>query len=154
MKISVQASFIEHDHVVQALAAKGADHAFHIGALPGRTRCRKHRPDSHGLHLINEVLPEDVAAPSPSSRLMNASWPAMSPFGHHLTCPLHHVHDLDALNRAHRLPGRPEALTSSHPSFDGAVVLLHDVVQVPDGPATAAPPEFAGLLQLGDHLRI
>jgi hypothetical protein len=34
------------------------------------------------------------------------------------------------------------------------VILFHDVVQVPDGSATASAPEFAGLFQLGNDFRI
>ena len=35
LKMPVQASFVEHDHVIQALAANGADHPFDIGPLSG-----------------------------------------------------------------------------------------------------------------------
>ena len=35
LKVSVQTALVEYDQVIQALAAKGADHAFDIGALPG-----------------------------------------------------------------------------------------------------------------------
>jgi hypothetical protein len=38
LQVTVQAPFTEHDHVVQALAADGADDAFDIRSLPGRTR--------------------------------------------------------------------------------------------------------------------
>src|SRR5450756_1267266 len=65
-----------------------------------------------------------------------------------------HVQHLDALDRSRRTRKRPEALTRPHSSFDGAVILLHDVVQVPNGAASAAPPEVASLLQPGDDLRI
>jgi hypothetical protein len=34
------------------------------------------------------------------------------------------------------------------------MVLLDDVVQVPDGPTSAAAAEFSGLLQFIDHSRI
>ena len=59
-------------------------------------------------------LPRDVALRQPS----------------HLSLP-DHVHRLDALNRARRRPERAEALPGPDASFQGAVVLLHGVVQVP-----------------------
>ena len=59
LKVPVQTSLVEHDHVVQALAAKGTDQPFDLGTLPGRPRGRKHLLDSYRLHLIHEVLPED-----------------------------------------------------------------------------------------------
>jgi predicted Zn-dependent protease len=45
----VQASFVEHDHVIQALAANGADHPFDICLLPGRAWRRQDLLDSHGI---------------------------------------------------------------------------------------------------------
>jgi hypothetical protein len=48
-----------NDHMIQALAANGADHPFDIGTLPGRPWRRKHWLDAHGLHRIDEILPED-----------------------------------------------------------------------------------------------
>src|SRR4051794_32227163 len=57
-----QVSLVKNDHVVQALAANGPDHPFHIGALPGRARGRQHLFDTHGLHLFNEVTAEDPVA--------------------------------------------------------------------------------------------
>jgi len=35
LKVSVQTALVEYDHVIQALAANGADHPFDIGTLPG-----------------------------------------------------------------------------------------------------------------------
>src|SRR6266567_1929759 len=40
MQVARQAARIEHDNMIQALAADGTDHAFHVGALPGRSRRR------------------------------------------------------------------------------------------------------------------
>ena len=62
MKVSVQAALVEYDHVIQALASNRADHTFNIGTLPRRPRDRKYLFDAHGLHLVNEVLPEDPIA--------------------------------------------------------------------------------------------
>ena len=39
LQVTVQAPFAEHDYVVQALAANGADDPFDISSLPGRPRC-------------------------------------------------------------------------------------------------------------------
>ena len=58
-KVSVQASLVEHDQVIEALAANGSDHAFHVGALPRRPRRREHLFDAHGLYLVDEVVAED-----------------------------------------------------------------------------------------------
>ena len=62
LQVSVQTVIIEYDHVIQALAADGADHSFYIGTLPGRPRSRKHLLDAHGLHLVDEVRAEDPIA--------------------------------------------------------------------------------------------
>src|SRR4051812_2475588 len=59
---AAQGLLMEDDHVIQALAANRADDSFHIGALPGRTRCGQHLLDSHRLHLLDEVMAEDPVA--------------------------------------------------------------------------------------------
>jgi len=41
LKMPVQASFIEHHHLIQVLAANGADQPFDICPLPGRGKCCK-----------------------------------------------------------------------------------------------------------------
>jgi hypothetical protein len=33
LKVLVQAAFIEHDHMIKALAADGSDHTLEVGAL-------------------------------------------------------------------------------------------------------------------------
>src|SRR6187549_916412 len=60
--VTGQAPLAEHDYVVQALAADGADDAFDISSLPGGTRCRQHLLDPHGFDLIHEIFPEDPVA--------------------------------------------------------------------------------------------
>jgi arsenite methyltransferase len=65
-----------------------------------------------------------------------------------------HVHRLDTLNRSRRRIKGPEALTSSHSSFDCSVILLHDVVEVADWTAATATAEFSGALQFCNDLRI
>ena len=62
LQVMVQAPFAEHDYVVQALAADGADDTFDISSLPGGTRCRQHLVDPHGFDLIHDIFPEDPVA--------------------------------------------------------------------------------------------
>ena len=62
MQMARQAGLIKNDHVVQALAANGADHPFDVGALPRRTRGRQDLLDSHRFHLLDEGLSEDPIA--------------------------------------------------------------------------------------------
>ena len=62
LEVTVQAPFAEHDDVVQALAANGADVAFDISSLPGGTRCRQHLCDPHGFDLSHDIFPEDPVA--------------------------------------------------------------------------------------------
>ena len=62
LQVTVQAPFAEHDYVVQALAANGADDPFDISSLPGRTRCGQHLFDPHSFNLIHEIFPEDPVA--------------------------------------------------------------------------------------------
>jgi hypothetical protein len=38
MESSPERGFVEDDHMVEALAADGADHVFHVGSLPRRPR--------------------------------------------------------------------------------------------------------------------
>src|SRR4051795_8271030 len=61
-KVPVQASLVEDDHVIEALAANGSDHAFHVCALPRRPRRREHLLDAHRIHLLDEVVAEDSIA--------------------------------------------------------------------------------------------
>lgn len=62
LQMTIQAPFTEHDYVVQALAADGADDPFDISPLPRRTRCRQHLVDPHGFDLVHEIFPEDPVA--------------------------------------------------------------------------------------------
>ena len=62
LQVTVQAPFAEHDDVVQALAANGADDAFEISSLPRGTWCRQHLVDPHGFDLIHKLFPEDPVA--------------------------------------------------------------------------------------------
>jgi hypothetical protein len=68
-QVTGQAPFAEHDYVVQALAADGADDAFDTGSLSGGTRCRQHLFDPHGFDLVHERFPKDpVAIPRSRSK--------------------------------------------------------------------------------------
>src|SRR5947207_12857344 len=58
-KSTIQRALREDDDVIQTLAENGTDKPFDIGPLPGRSRCGEHLFDAHGLHLVDEVLPED-----------------------------------------------------------------------------------------------
>jgi hypothetical protein len=73
----------------------------------------------------------------------------MSFFDNHLTCPLESCSS-SRFPEAFATPSEgSESLTRSDPPFDGSVVLLHNIIQVAYGPASAAPAEFAGLLEFG-----
>src|SRR6516162_4201662 len=58
-EVAIQAGFTEYDHVIQALPPNGADHPLDIGSLPGRPGRPEYLLDSHRLHLLHEVHPED-----------------------------------------------------------------------------------------------
>src|SRR5215831_7992417 len=57
---SAQRTFVEHDHMIQALPAYGTNHALDVGSLPRRPRSRKHFPDLHASDLLSEVGTEDL----------------------------------------------------------------------------------------------
>ena len=57
------------------------------------------------------------------------------------------MRQLDARERYRCVSERFEAQHRSAAAFDRAMILLNDVVQVARGPASAAPAEFAGLLE-------
>src|SRR5688572_3411931 len=64
--------------------------------------------------------------------------------GYHLSLTLHlsfadHTQCFDTLNRSPRRLKRSEALHRPHSPFDGAMVLLHNVVQISNRPASATP---------------
>ena len=55
-----EAALVEYDHVIEALAANGADHSFDICTLPWGSRGRQHFPDSHRIYLGHKVLSKDA----------------------------------------------------------------------------------------------
>jgi hypothetical protein len=57
--MSIQRSFVEGDHVIEAFAANRANHAFHVGPLLGRAWCREDLLDCHRLHTLREITAED-----------------------------------------------------------------------------------------------
>jgi hypothetical protein len=62
--VARQAGFIEYDHVIQALAAKRADHPLDIGSLLRRSGRSQHFLNAQLLHLLGELRTEDAAAVS------------------------------------------------------------------------------------------
>src|SRR3954447_16174174 len=56
---TTQRALSEDDDVIQTLAANRTNEPFDIRPLQGRSRRGKHLFNAHGLHLIDEVLPED-----------------------------------------------------------------------------------------------
>ena len=55
-------SFAQHDHMVQALPAYGADHAFAVRILPGRRGRDEGFLDAHAFNVLLEVVTVDVIA--------------------------------------------------------------------------------------------
>jgi hypothetical protein len=53
---------VQHDDVVEALAAEGADEPFHVGILPRRPRRCLDFMDPHGLDSARERDPVDRIA--------------------------------------------------------------------------------------------
>ena len=62
LHVPVQGGLMENNHVIEALAAKGADDAFHVGTLPRGSRCRQNFLDSHGFHILPKLTAEDPVA--------------------------------------------------------------------------------------------
>ena len=56
--MSVKGSFVENDHMIEALATNRPDHAFHVGSLPWRSGCRQHFLDSQICNLLSQLGPE------------------------------------------------------------------------------------------------
>lgn len=56
--------FVEDDDVIHKLSAKAADHAFNIGVLPGRSRCRDDFIDTQRLKLLPNPITINAIAVS------------------------------------------------------------------------------------------
>ena len=54
--------FVEHEHMVQALAPNRTNHALDLGPLPGGSRGAQHFLDTHVSHLSPEGIAEDSIA--------------------------------------------------------------------------------------------
>ena len=54
---AAQMGFVQHHHVVEALAAEGADEPFHVGILPRGSRRRLDFMDTQGLDAARERAP-------------------------------------------------------------------------------------------------
>src|SRR5262245_44473217 len=58
-KNSLQQLFIKDNHMIQTFSADRADHAFHVSALPGRSRVAENLFDIHDFDLFAELLSVD-----------------------------------------------------------------------------------------------
>jgi hypothetical protein len=56
LQVAAQRTFVPHDDVIEALAAKGAYHAFNEWILPGRTRRGEHFFDAVMFHFSADVF--------------------------------------------------------------------------------------------------
>ncbi len=59
---AVQVFFIQHDEMVETLAAYGADNPFAVRILPGRAWCDQDFFDAHALDTLREVVAVDAVA--------------------------------------------------------------------------------------------
>ena len=59
-EMPVQTALVEYDHMIEALAANGADKPFDISTLPWRSRDRQHLSDAHRIYLGHKVLSKDA----------------------------------------------------------------------------------------------
>src|SRR5215467_16220561 len=62
LELPVQTSLVEHDQVIQALAADRSDDPLDVSTLPWGTRRRQHLLDAHRLDLLHELLAKDPIA--------------------------------------------------------------------------------------------
>jgi hypothetical protein len=53
---------MEHDDMIEALAANRSNHSFYIGSLPRRPRCGQNFADAHVSHLFSEVIAQNRIA--------------------------------------------------------------------------------------------
>jgi len=58
----MQVSFVEHDDMVQTVAAYTADGTLAIRSLPWRARCGQDFFDAHAFHAFLEVVAVDAVA--------------------------------------------------------------------------------------------
>src|ERR1700757_290123 len=61
-KDTTERAFVEHEHVVQALAPNRTNYALDVSPLPGGSRGAQHFVDPHVSHLSTEGIAEDRIA--------------------------------------------------------------------------------------------
>src|ERR1700716_1221058 len=59
---TAEGGFVEHEHMVQALAPNRTNDALDVGPLPGGSRGAQHFVDTHVSHLSPEGIAEDSIA--------------------------------------------------------------------------------------------
>jgi hypothetical protein len=59
LNLLVECCFVEDDHMIQALAPDGADHALNVRSLARRSRCGKNLLDAYVPHLSGEIVTKD-----------------------------------------------------------------------------------------------
>jgi len=75
LKVAAQGALVPDDDVVEALAADGADRAFHEGVLPRRTRRREDFVDTHDVRGTPKVPAMGSEPPQTrADRRASASW--------------------------------------------------------------------------------
>ena len=62
LELPVQTSLVEHNQVIQALAADRADDPLDVSTLPRGSRRRQYLFDAHRLDLLDELLAKDPIA--------------------------------------------------------------------------------------------
>ena len=59
---STERGFVEHDHMIEALAPNGTNHPLHVGSLPRGSRRGQHFLDAHVSDLSSELIAENSIA--------------------------------------------------------------------------------------------
>jgi hypothetical protein len=62
VQATTEVSLIQDDHVVEELAADGADHALDEGILPRGALCSENLGDEHALHPSSKLAAVDAVA--------------------------------------------------------------------------------------------
>jgi hypothetical protein len=57
-----KATLVEHDDMIEAFAANGANQAFYVGTLPGGIRCEQYLLDAHRLQLPHKLRSKNAIA--------------------------------------------------------------------------------------------
>ena len=75
---SVQVIVVQHNHVVQALSAYGADQSLHVRILPRRAGRNEHFLNPHVLDPMSEVLAVDAVTVSQQESGSPVVWERLS----------------------------------------------------------------------------